>query len=388
MKKLLHLLITTGFCVPCYGFSIIPEQNCGLNSASLEAPSFRQEVYIGFTGAWLQPTISSPGLNSIDLGTTEGANITSRSTLINFDPDYSWGWGFTVGYNFPATANNLELNYLHLDTKTTLDNTTNGFDSFETYFVPNYLFPVGDPSDVTAALPIVILDNHSHSELKNQFNQFDLKFGRLYHDHYGPFQFQPSFGLRYAKVDHNYRLHSDSELFDALVPAFINDHLDIHNDSEYDGIGPLLTLEGRYGFCHGLGITAHIEAALMIGQIDDHLNVYLLDDQLADQDGAIVNTTLNHYHIHKATTDRVVTNLAARIGVDYGFCFCKQSSLTFELGYMASKYYNAIDLLRGTIRYPAVLVPDEFNNSVTQLTDTNTCSYELHGPYLNVTCHI
>lgn len=392
MKKLILAMMGTGLFLSCNAFAFTTPDcnNCGYN-AGLAAPKFAGGFSLGVTGSWLRASSTGTGQNDLILGRADDTGIVTESFLHRFEPDHEWQWGFNVGYDFPCSSYNLELDYFHIDSKDHRNSGfDDGFDSIASFFVTNLNFPIGVPGDVGVLTPIVVVDYDVHSELKFKFDQVDLKFGRQYNDVCGYFTIKPSIGVRYAKIDDHYHARFDGSIVDAIAPVspFIDTTIFINNHSEFDGIGPLVSLDARYGFCGGFGIVGHFDAALLAGEVDSHLNTHSDIFTLDGLDGDVLATDANDTSFHTPDTDRLVTSFTGKVGVDYSYCFCNKSSLTFEIGYQASKYYDAIDFLRGEQGISTAIIDPAFNATSQLVTHSDTNNFEFRGPYANITWHI
>lgn len=388
MNKLLIAMIGTGLVFSSNAFSLTPDcAHCGY-TAGLSAPRFTGGFYAGVTGAWLRVSESGIGLNDYILGVADDSGQIVNSKLARFDQDHEWQWALLAGYDIPCSSYNLEVNYLHIDDS---DHRHHQFDenfaSVDSFFVTNLGFSVS-PS---AAFPITLVDFNTGSELSLKFDQFDVKLGRQYNDVCGLFQIKPSFGVRYATLDHNYRSRFNTELLDDVEDVdseFVRAQFNIHSHSEFNGIGPMASFDARYGFCGGFGIVGHFDVALLVGEIDSHLNnrtdLTFLED---DFDGPVLSTGTSEARWHVPSTDRVVTNLNGKFGIDYAYCFCNKTSLTIEVGYEASKYYDAVDLIRGELEISPLLIPTG-NTTRQAVTATDSNTFEFRGPYVSATFHL
>lgn len=393
MKRLITGLLGTGLFLSLNSFAYSITPDCGNTSygQGLCAPKFCGGFSIGVTGAWIRPTGTGSAANDLVLGRADDDFIFRESFLHRFDQDHEWEWGVNVGYDLPCTAYSAQVDYFHIDNQDHRHHNFNGdFASVGSFFVTNFFFPIGEDF-LTEETPIVFTDVHTHSHLKYKFDQVDLKFGRQFNDVCGFFAIKPSVGVRYAKVDHHYHTRFDGTLLDAIADTpspFIATIFNIHNHSEFDGIGPLAAIDTRYGFCGGFGIVGHADAALLVGNIDSHLSTHGEFSPFDPESGEVFFTEVDDARLNASSTDRVVASLSGKVGLDYSFCFCNKSSLTFEVGYQASKYFSAIELLRGNVEFSPTIVEIPLVTSQQLVTNVDTSDFDFRGPYLNVTWHI
>lgn len=394
MKRLITAIIGTGLFLSCNSFAYSFTTDCGNcgYASGLCAPKFRGGFSIGVTGSYLQPTASGTALNDFVFGRANDDLFFNFSDLHRFDIDRDWGWGVNIAYDLPCTAYSLTVDYFHIDNEEHRhDNTASGFDSIASFWITNLAFPIGERFLDDPAVDIVVTDYNLRSHLEYKFDKVDLTFGRQYNDVCGFFSIKPAVGLRYAKIDHHYNSRFDGSLIDLLSDVEAADTIhtifDIHNHSEFDGIGPVASLDTRLGFCNGFGVVGHFDAALIVGNVDSHLSNHAVISPLTAA-GDVIFTEVDDSRWHTPSVDRVVTSLSGKVGLDYSFCLCNKSSLTFEVGYQASKYFDAIDLLRGTVDISDTLIGPIFNTSQQLVTNSDTNDFEFRGPYVNVTWHI
>lgn len=74
--------------------------------------------------------------------------------------------------------------------------------------------------------------------------------------------------------------------------------------------------------------------------------------------------------------DRVVSNLAAKIGEDYRYQFSNTTQATLEVGYQANEYINGIDIIRSNY------IP-----GAQKMVGLETTSFTFRGPYATVILH-
>ncbi|KTD22772.1 major outer membrane protein [Legionella lansingensis] len=288
--------------------------------------------YISGAALYVRPSETGIGLATDSWQyALPGGNV--RSVSKPFDPEHEWEGSVTLGYDFPMTANHIEMSYLRLDNNTHVVNDTEDAPiSFSSIFFPNILIPLTPGA-------ILVSDTQLHYEL----NQVDLKVGRLYRDTAGNFNIRPSLGARYISLDHHQTFITSGNVI-----------------SEYDGVGPLFSLEGRYGLSKGFGLVGYFDYALIVGQINAHSHVTVLGTD---------------FSFTSPKRDRIVNNLTGKLGINYHYIFTNLSTLTLEAGYQVSEYINAMDMIRGDI-------------GVRQkIAGLETTSFGFRGPYVSLSWH-
>lgn len=121
------------------------------------------------------------------------------------DSEYDWGMYAQVGYLFPATANDLTINY--------------------TYFHPR--------------------DNDTKEGL--DLDNIDLESGQRFTT--GAFDVRMFAGIRYGHI--NYSLNDNTQSL----------------SSKFHGFGPRLGIDTRYQLSNGFGLDTHINTGLVVGTL-------------------------------------------------------------------------------------------------------------------------
>lgn len=392
MKKLITALMGTGLLLSCNAFAYSSE--CGNTGyTNLSSPKLCGGFYLGLTGQYFQPSGTNSDLNSVNFNFADfGLNV-YRSEARRFDHDYQWEYEVFVGYDIGCTANNIELAYQHLNNTDNLHNDlVDGPFSYSEYFFANVNIPAQFIDSATTPFFLTGLD--SNTSLEYTFDKVDLTVGHHFHDVCGGFKLHPSIGVRYAKVDHHYRNNLEANLsYPTFAPADVLFPYSVNNgvDSKFNGAGPVFGLDARYGCFGGFGLVGHFDYSVLAGRVNSS-SYYTFNISDPDEflDASPILSAVERFETPK--TNRLVANYTTKLGVDYSYCFCNKSSLSFELGYQASKYFDAIDLIRGNI---AQAVPNVVAGSVQgfavepqYIIHTDTNNFDFRGPYLNVTFRI
>ena len=289
--------------------------------------------YASVTGSWLQPSETEIGM------VTDSWQIVNNGTSTvdedrSVDPDYEFEGGFTIGYDIQDSANSIELNYQHLSNSTKGYNPTNGEALFTSYFFPGANFvPTPDfVSDATLKYEV----DHANLKLLRTYSQFDEKFS-----------IKPALGIDYARLKHD---------FTFMAPGYVR--------SDFTGFGPMLSLDGSYKLGNNFGITGYLGSSMLVGHSDA--------DSYLGFGGDV--KFLAH------DLDRMVTTLSGRVGVNYNYAFSNMNIFA-EVGYQATEYFNAFDMIRGNI----TLAPSLMGLGIDDIITTN---FAVNGPYLKIGIHV
>lgn len=318
----------------------------------ISVPQLAGGFFIGGTALYLQASDSHGDLDYavVNSGTTSPF----ASSVKNVDPGYDWGWGINVGYIFPNTGNDVNLSYFSFST----DDTSSDFVS---QAIANI-----DPFNVDDNE----LENPNYATAKAEYDldQVDLTAGQ-YIDVGCRLILHPNVGLRWAQLER--KLNS----FYAEPPADDNDQLGLQEKSDFSGIGPLVGLDASYYIGMGFGAVAHVDSAILVGNIDSSLNATHVENPTPVFYTSVLNAD---------DTNRVVPVMDAKLGADYTYVFnnSSNSDLTVEAGWQFSKYFDAVDRLYGTIGTTGEgTTPSSISNRVTS-------SVGLEGPYVSLTYHV
>ena len=290
--------------------------------------------YVGLTGMWAVPTETGLGTftDSWQYLNSDGS-ITSLSKPSK--NDYEFAGGFQVGYDFPCSGNNIEVEYFHLhNSKHNVFGTSDGPISFGSIF-----FDVSFP---LALLPEFVSD----SRLKYHLNQVDVTLGHRFIACSAKLQLHPFMGARFASLKHD------------LPFAFGEVR------SRYHGAGPIGGIDCSYDFCKGFSLVGRFDGSLLMGKVK-------ADSRLTFGE---INT-----RFESPSQNRLVSTFGGKLGLAYNFTCFTHSSVRFEVGYQANNYIGVFDTITGQDSSDPVL------QRISSLT-TNNFSYS--GPYINLTWHL
>jgi hypothetical protein len=378
MKKLIVGLISNGLIFSSSVFAFSPDCSvCGYQPG-LFTPKLRGGFYVGLTGISAQPNETGLGQATDSwqyIDTNNPNQVVFRAQDTSIRPERKLAWQITGGYDIPCTAYNLEASYFHLnsDRRAINDSSTGSPVSLAGLFFTNFFFPFNAPTGES------IISYISNADLRYTIDQADIKLGRQFFDICGMFKVQTSIGARYAYLEHSLSFNSSGTFLIVNSPnTILNEFFDVNVRSEFQGIGPMANLDLRYGIYRGLGLIAHINSALIVGHVNSRNSLTQTTTEASPTPGQL-QTITNAYE--RPGIQNVVPNVDGKIGADYTYCFCNKSSLNFEIGYQATKYWECFTLIRGDSS-------STVSDPTQRITDEVTTSFSFHGPYASVTWHM
>lgn len=241
-----------------------------------------------------------------------GVNVTPDAlSVLNFDTDYEFGLDVVLGYIFPETANAIELFYRELSTSD---------DATHTVLIDDEI------------------EESLHGDISYDLNAVDLMISQFIDvGHFMQMRFLG--GLSYLDLSQNKKVHRH------------DDEVNIKNDSDFNGLGLRVGVDGRYDFGSGFGIVGGGSAAYYMGELDISGH---------SDDVALEDNRDNH----------TVANFRANLGIDYVFFMGNEaeehSTLGFELGYLFD-YYN-----------------DAAGDIAADGLNLDTFAVSFNGPYFNL----
>lgn len=307
-----------------------PAQPCNLMCTEAIPSGF----YVGVTGIYAKPSETGIGLvtDSWQYRQPNGAVLSQSKP---FEEDSRGGIGAKVGYDFGASANSLEFDYLHFNNSTHGYNTSAGSpESFGAVFFPDIVLP--DPASIGLI---------SDANLAYNLNQYDLWLGHTFGSAVSGFTFKPAIGARYASLSHNMTF---------AAPGYIK--------SDFQGLGPEMGFDAHYEIGYGFGVLGHLDDAILASNVEG---------------SSFLGFAPINAQFDSPTSKRVSNAITGRLGADYKYVFANGSSLALEGGYQAMQYSDAFDLIQ------ADALPNE-----QHIVDVNTNDFSLRGPYLTLTYHV
>jgi len=330
---------------------------------------------IGGTALYLQPSDTNGDLDYASVNTSTGATVTPfffHSSLKNIEPGYDWGWGLNVGYIFPNTGNDVNLSWFTFNNDDTAS-TFLGVDSAFGNILPIF-FSNGTHNGLIPGLSTI---TSARSKVEYDLNQVDLTAGQFI-DVGCRLILHPNVGLRWASLER--KIHSfyiaPGSTFSISTSNTRDGSLETHEKSDFSGIGPLAGLDASYYIGMGFGAVAHVDSALLVGNIDVDSNAFETENTVITATQVFDNHTYNADDIQ-----RVVPVVDMKLGLDYTYVFnnAANSDLTLEAGWQFSNYFNAVDRLH-------VVVADlpDLRGTIVNRT---TSDFAIQGPYVSLVFH-
>lgn len=326
------------------------------NPDVVRVPELTGGLVFGLTGDYLEPSTTNGDLDYA--GINYGSAPSSH--LQGVQPGFSWGWGANIGYIFPLTGNDVNLNYMRLSTTDNQENIlafTPGASSFNV-FNPSFI----------PGLPLTRLTSIT-SHVEYDINQLDLTAGQFI-DVGCRLRLHPNVGLRWTSLDRTFDM-----AFKGRDTANIVNRIENDEQSDYSGIGPLVGLDASYYIWRGIGAVAHIDSALLIGNISDKSN----ENWLGKPGNVLTGGSQQYFNFTTNSLRRVVPVSDEKLGLDYSYLLSNaaQSDLTLEAGYAWSNYLNAVDEMHTSIADAGPSI----------ITSRTTADVALHGFYATLTLH-
>jgi len=325
MKKIFSSLLMTLTMLSGTAFADCQNDCCSQCFRSLVCSG---GPYIGVTGLYVVPSETGLGDFTDSWQYADATSVTSLSKPSK--ARYKGAVGVLFGYDIPCTANNLEVEYVHVDNSKHNVNGSEGAFSFGSVF---FNLVVDNP----AAIGLV-----SDAHLNYSLNQVDVRLGHRFIGACNRLILNPSFGFRYTNLRHDL--------------TFLVGNV----KSTYRGIGPLLALNAQYSLWKKLWLAARFDSSVLMGRGNAH---------------SILRGFGPDAKFVSPNRDRVIYTFGGRIGLAYDFCLCG-SRLDLELGYQANIYVGPFDTLTGLVTPPTAL------GQRIHSIDTNNFAYS--GPYLTL----
>ncbi len=344
MKKLSAALIA-GLTVSLSTFAAVPT---GAAPFQVVVPNLKSGLAFTLEGLYLQPTNSD-----LDYGTLlspPGANPTTADVK-TVDPDYDIGFRIGLGYVFPNSGNDVQLNWTHFDHSS--DDAAS--------FVGAGSTGQPHPTVITRGgnvMPAWVDETGTAtSNVSVNYDAVDLDVGQ-YMSVGTRLQTRLFAGLRYAYIKQNITdFYSDI----STSGTVFNLETDTFN-SKFTGIGPRLGIDTAYHVGNCFGVVGHIAAALLVGRVETTSGV---NASGLDITNAVVSVTTDNQ-------TRVAPAFDAKLGVDYSWPIRNDAQrFTIEAGYQVTQYIDAIDRLYVNVTN---------GNTVTRTTS----GVGFNGPYLSL----
>ena len=376
MKKLPVLLAITGL-VASIGASarLLPSD---ASPFVVSVPNLKSGFEFNIEGLFLKPSNSDLDFGVIVLPpSSTGPNVSSIATL---KPDTSFGLGTAIGYVFPNSANDVLLKW------TTFDHTDTDTVSLSSLEAET---SIGSTGAVTGAVIEDLLSptDKEVASTRSRLNAIDLNAGQ-YISLGKQLQLHPTAGLRFARVE-SY-LHSQHIISGPFIQGLLGSAVgpyggysgDSRFTSRFSGLGPSLGLDAHYNLGGGFAAVAHASTSLLLGKAETRLSEELEGPAYERQyfSPGVEEDISGGGAAQSDKTTRLVPVLDALLGLNYSCVLGEDASvLTFEGGYKASQYIDAVDRL--------TVQSNQWSGTPYSITRTSS-SLGFSGPYVKLSLKI
>jgi len=326
--------------MPASGFNVtVPHQDAGWA--------------VGIEGMYWQPNMHNLAYAVAPTATFSGDVIDINTDIHTVEPDYDWGFALWGTYHFAGQGNDITLRWTRLHTDDD-DSVEHPFDIEAGQFG---VFPTKDHPAFGIGIPF----EKGHSDVDFEYDAVDLMVGQ--HIDIGPcLDVRIAAGLRYVSLDTTVK---DDFEFVIEDEGAIKEH--VNYESDYQGIGPRVEIDGMYDFGSGFGFVAGAGASILIGENDV---TAAKEIHSFDGDGDLEDTF--KVKGDKGDTQQVVPEIDAKLGVNYVYNMGGQSSVAIEAGWKAVNYFDVHQRSRPVGDFsPATLIETAANVS-------------MQGPYVNL----
>jgi len=309
---------------------------------------------VGIEGFYWQPNMHNLAYAQTVDGVDEEDLFIVDGQIHTIEPSYDWGFSVWGTYFFAGQGNDLTLRY-------TRQRTDDGKTIHEQLDPQNGFFGVFPTKNHLGFTGFLTFED-GRSEVDFDYDVFDLMAGQ--HIDVGPcVDIRIAAGLRYAKLDTKVTDH-----FSIVNPINEDEVIKewVQYESDYNGIGPRVEVDGRYDFNNGFGIVAGAGASILIGsnKVKGYQEDQLVIDHVIENKFSLVGD--------KGDTQQVVPELDGKLGANYIYNINAGCSLAVEAGWKATHYFDVHQRSRPV---------GEF--SLATLVETAS-SVNFQGPYLNL----
>ncbi|MCP0914773.1 MULTISPECIES: Lpg1974 family pore-forming outer membrane protein [Legionella] len=250
---------------------------------------------VGIQALYLKPSYSN---DLAWLGDVTSATGTT-ATLVENDPDWSWGFKLEAAYLF-GTGNDLNLNWYHLGGKSTTTTFT-----------------------TDSALVFGSVDTNSVT-IKPRWDAVNLEFGQ--HVDFGEFKnIRFHGGVQYARINTPVTSVTTSTA-GGVVTAVGNEGY----TARYTGFGPRVGADMSYDLGNGLAMYGNAATAVLAGTSK-------FSSASASTVVGLPTTTFSA----SGSRTAIVPEVEAKLGLMYTYAMA-QGDLSLDVGYMWVNYFNAL----------------------------------------------
>lgn len=329
MKKTTLSLVAAALAAASLGaYAAAPT---GAAPFQVNIPNMKNGVTIKLEGLYLQPTSSNlSNLNYLSSASfVDFSSLAGTGATYAVDPDYALAFSLGLGYIFPNSGNDVQINWTHFDNDS--DNSTViGPDNIISGPViagfTDSLFTVDEDQQFTG---IGSADFH-YDAVDLDVGQYVALGSRLMTRFYA--------GLRYAQVKDDL---TNTYSFIDSEEEFNLSEVNVFN-SKFTGIGPRVGIDTNYHVANCFGVAAHLAAGLLVGQTESNASFNQTFTVEEEEDEVDVESI--SFNVVNDEQNRVVPVFDAKLGVNYTVHFNNgQSAALIEAGYQATEFVDAVD---------------------------------------------
>lgn len=347
MKKNIFALFFLGLTgVSSISYAASP--NAQLDNTLYNKP--RYSFSIGLT--FLQP--SSTNLDYAVLGfpfPTQSPHWDVQ--LVN--PGYSTGFDMMGRYFLPDNQNDLRMDWTHLNTS------NSSATQVETGNFVVFVFQAGPSAGQDLNNP----SQQANATAKFVYDVVNLDVGHFFD--FDTIQLRLFLGLSAAQLKQNL----DVTFRDNAATFSINSV----NNSRFDGIGPLIGVDGLYKLPYNFELFTSISASGLIGNLNTTTKYHSTSPELTAS-----GIDINYQSITPDDSIQVVPGLNGKLGFNYSQSLSNWTIVTAALGYEYATYFNAL------VFYNPSVVFGNVNTGTIALSSLGKSASNLsvNGPFLNV----
>ncbi len=280
----------------------------------ITAPVFGGGYDIGGGWLYLQPTSTDGDLQYGTLLTLTADPGELTAHLLELTPDYRNAYRGNIGYYFPCTNWNVDLNYLYFDSKEKQN--IGGLTTQPFQFTQNLL----GGSFLTA-----------NANEKQRIDQIDLTVGNHFNVD-GCFRINPFVGVSYGRIKRDFDV-GYTKLIDIETRELIDSsELTGKLESCYWGVGPVAGFNFSYPLFCSLSFEGHFGGGVYFGNIDSETSANI---NIEETYRSFDSSSCYHRAVPFFNTGLQLSYTYARPGDCIGF--------KLSVGYLVDYYFKAVD---------------------------------------------
>jgi len=332
MKRLTTVLTAVGLAASVNAFAGGIDE-IAVITPEITIPKLPGGFFIGGSGDYLQVSATASDLDYASINQTPltvGEFTEDSSSVGHLTPDYTWGWSVLLGYTFDGTGNDIIVDYFHFQGS------------------KSNARSVAAPGNITPA--VIAVDEGTITAAEGNVtyytDQVDLMVGQFI-DIGSRLRVHPGVGLRWAAVHRDVTGSFISPVVpNPDIPEIRLVTLSTNTNSHFSGLGPILGLDASYDLWYGFAGVAHFDAAILAGKV--HSELHFTDDVYATTTFEQRFYAANFY---EQSVRRMVPVVDGKLGVNYMYAFSHdpKMSLTAEVGWAFTNYFNVADGLGGNV---------------------------------------